>query len=458
MLRLGKDKDISPTPTGASIKVPEKDYLYAPLRTALLPTPAELRFALMNHTSDPRPLMDILRRLPEADPHIFSVGNTRQLSILGYEWRVKPGEGLSDSEQEKVKCDAIINLLNKTNFQEFLTAITNGVNYGHAVINPHWQLDSQNRYYPYFESIDGIHFGKKDGKVKMIVDRKDQDFIATIGKSSDLTGVNDKNQVAKYLAGRDALMWLDLDEENPVVVNSTPPIFKGWKKDYIGGLMRPGLFLTLLKYYSILDWAKFNELYGVPMRVGKFDRLLSTDEAVKILQTAVKNLGTDASAVIDKSTEIELVESKSGNTRGNTFEAFTELVERKQSMVFLGQNLTAELAGKYGSRAAAKEHTLVRLDYMWSDIQTTEPLIQKIIDKIYFYNFGLPPNGFYPAFEFYTEEVRDLGQMSGVIDDLTRAGLDDISKVWIYEFFKIKQAEDEADKLKRSTANPFNMD
>lgn len=450
-IRFGKEPE-SRVPQQAEVKIPNKDYTYAPLRNALLPTPAQLKFALMNVEVDPRGFMDILRRLPEADPHIFSVGNTRQLSILGYDWRIVPGEGLKDNDQERKKCDVIMNMFNKTNFQDCLTGITNGVNYGHAVINPHWLLDSQNRYYPEFESIDLIHFAKKNGKVKMIVDKKDNDFLATIGSNANLTGALDKNQVAQYLSGRDGLVWLDLDEENLLVVNSTPPIMKGVKKDYMGGLMRPGLYLTLLKYYSMLDWAKFNELFGMPLRVGKYDKILSSDDAIKNLKTAVQNLGTDASAVIDKTTEIEFVSEKgAGGRAGNTYETFSELIERKQSMVFLGQNLTAELAGKYGSRAAAKEHTLVRLDYMWSDINATQPLVQKIIDKMYFYNFGMAPQGFTPRFEFFTEEVKDLTAMSGVIDDLTRAGVDDISKSWIYEFFGIKQAENEQDRLSSRT-------
>lgn len=455
-IKFGKTA-VAETPQEANVKVPVKDYTYAPLRSALLPTPAELKFALMNVTADPRPLMDILRRLPEADPHIFSVANTRQFAILGYDNRVVPGEGLADSDEEQIRCDVIMNLLAKTNFQEFLTAVTNGINYGHAVVNPVWMLDGMNRYYPMFESIDAIHFAKKDGKVKMIVDKGDKDFFTTVGSRTELTGLLDKNQVAAYISGKGPLAWIDIDESNLIIVNSIPAVLKGWKKDYVGGLMRPGLYMSLLKYYSMLDWAKFNELFGMPMRVGKFNRLLSGDKAIEILKTAVSNMGTDASAVIDDTTNIEFPTAAGGtNTGKSTYEGFADHIERKQSMVFLGNNLTTELTGKYGSLAAAKEHTLVRYDYMWSDIQLIQPLVQKIIEKIYFYNFGLPKSGFYPRFEFFTEETKDLAQYSQVVQDLSSSGLK-ISKKWAYEYFKIEEPVDEEDSFGGTNNSPFNI-
>lgn len=440
-------------PKNTTVNVSKKDYTYAPLRTAILPTPAQLRQAVIDVDRDPRMLMDILRKLPEADPHIFSVGNTRQLAILGYDWKIEPNK--KDDDNEKKKCDEIANLLERTNFDDFLTNLTNGINFGHSVTNPIWTLDANNRYYPKFDFLEGIHFGKKDGKVKMIVDKNDKDFFVTIGTNANLTGINDQNQIASALAGN--LIWLDLNEDDLVIVNYVPPILKGWKNNYVGGLMRPGLYLTLLKYFTALDWAKFNELFGMPVRVGKFDPVLTTDKGIELLKTAVQNLGSDASAVIDKTMEIDFLRAESGIGTGKaTYEAFIEHVERKQSMVFIGQNLTAEQTGKFGSNAATKTQNLIRMDYMWADIQFIVPKVQKIIEKMYFFNYGTPPENFYPKFRLFTEETRDLEQLSSVVDNLSRAGLP-ISKEWAYKEFDIEKPVDEDDTFGGANSNSFNI-
>lgn len=447
-----KEEEVS-TPMNTTVKVPKKDYTYAPLRTAILPTPAQLRQAVIDVDRDPRMLMDILRRLPEADPHIFSVGNTRQLAILGYDWKIEPSK--KDDKNEQKKCDELSNLLERTNFDDFLTNLTNGIVYGHSVANPVWMLDTNNRYYPQFDFLEGIHFGKKDGKVKMIIDKNDKDFFATIGTNSNITGINDQGQIASALSGN--LYWVDLNENDLIIVNYVPPILQGWKNNYIGGLMRPGLYLTLLKYFSMLDWAKFNELFGMPVRVGKYDPVLTSKEGIEILKTAVQNIGTDAGAVIDKTMELEFLKSEAGINAGKaTYESFAEHVERKQSMVFIGQNLTTEQVGKYGSNAMAQTQNLIRMDYMWSDMQLIISKVQKIIEKMYFFNYGNPPENFYPKFNFFTEEVKDLQQLSGVVDDLSRAGLP-ISKQWAYKTFDIAEPEDEEDTFGGNNSNPFNI-
>ena len=449
-----KDVESAPQPKNNSVNIPKKDYTYAPLRTSILPTPAQLREAVISVDRDPRPLMDILRRLPEADPHIFSVGNTRQLAILGYDWKIEPG--VDENDKEKAKCEEIENALARTNFDQFLTSLTNGIVYGHSVTNPVWHLDAKNRYYPKFDFLEGIHFGKKDGKVKMIVDKNDKEYLVTIGSNANITGINNQYQIATALSGSGNIIWVDLNEDDLIIVNSVPPIMQGWRNNYVGGLMRPGLYLTLLKYFTLLDWAKFNELFGMPVRVGKFDPVLTSDKGIEILKTAVENLGTDAGAVIDKTTELEFLRAESGGGGKATYEAFAEHVERKQSMVFVGQNLTTEQTGKFGSNAMAQTQNLVRMDYMWADIQLVESNVQKIIEKMYFFNYGNPPEGFYPKFKFYTEETKDLQQLSGVVDDLSRAGLP-ISKKWAYETFDIEEPESEEDSFGQTKPGTFNL-
>lgn len=428
--------------------VPTKNYTYAPLRTALLPTPAQLRQAILAVDSDPRQMLDIIRKVPIADPHMLGLLETKKDAPLGYEWEVVPGKGMEDNLEEKKKCEEITNRLVKTNFDDALNYISNGMTFGHSVTIPHWMLDSNNKYYPEFESIDYVHFAKKNGKLHLIADKNDKEFMLTLGNNSLLVPNNDQTSLSYYLANAQDLAWIPLPEDQLMIVEYNP--FDGLTKDYIGGLMRPSLYLSLLKYYDILDWAKFNELFGMPLRIGEFDPVLSSDEAISTLKSAVKNLGVDAAAVIDSTTNIKFADAKIGGSGQSAYESFKDFVEAKQSILILGQTLTTEITSKYGSKALGTIQNLVRMDKMWAFlIRAKKKITHTIISKDYFYNYGIAPNNIYPLFRWQTNENKDFQMMAGVINDLSNSGLS-MSKEYIYDKFKevgVAPPKDEADSF-----------
>jgi phage gp29-like protein len=229
--------------------------------------------------------------------------------------------------------------------------------------------------------------------------------------------------------------------------------FEGLTKNYIGGLMRPALYLTLLKFYNILDFAKYNELFGMPLRVGYFDPIMSSDKAIAILKTAVQNLGADASAVVDKTTEIKFVDGKVSG-KGENYERFANYVESKQSILMLGQTLTTEVSKTGGNRALGQVHDLVRMDKLWSDLQKAQERFTKdVVQKDYFYNYGLPPNGNYPKYEFETDEYKDLSLMATVVRDLSASGKE-FDSAWADEFFGTKGPETQTPSF-GGNKNPF---
>lgn len=436
------------TPHPVSIKIPQKDYTWAPMRTVMLPTPTQLRYALLAIEADPRPMMDILRKLAVTDMHLLGVLGTRSDAISGYEYCIEPAQGLEENEVEIQRCDEIMNRLKKTNFDKALANLVNGITYGHSVTVPKWMIDAQNKYYPEFETVDFVNFAPKNNKLYMIVDKNDKDFMITVGDNArGIVANNDMNSLGLYASNPGQLIWLDLDYENLLVMQNNP--FEGLLNNYLGGMLRPALYLTLLKHFNILDWAKFNELFGMPLRVGKFDPLLSGQDGINTLKTAVKNLGADASAIIDNTTAIEFLKGEGGggtNVRGNTYESFATYVENKQSILILGQTLTTQLSSSSGSRAAAQIHNLVRMDKLWSDMMKCAKVAQKIIQKDYFYNYGPPANGIYPQFKFDTDEYKDLESMATVVGDLSNAGLK-ISKTWAYDYFEIEEPLNENDSF-----------
>ena len=437
-----------------SINMPKKDHTYYPLKTALLPTPAELRNALNYVESDPRDMFDILRKLPQASIHLMGLIAKRQDAFLSLEFEVVPAAMNAENKEEIRRCDLLTDKLYKTNFNDLRKQIINGILFGHSVTIPWWELDNHNMHYPRFESIDFIHFTKKNGLLKMIVDKNDRDFLMTVSKDSKIMGDNEASTAAKLLNNSERIQLLDIDY-NQFVICSTNP-FDGLQKDYIGGWMRPMLYLSLLLHYDVIDWAHFNEMYGMPLRVGKYETY-SSDAAIEILKTAVQNLGADASAVIDSSTTIEFVENQ-GAKSSPGYSAFAEYVETKQSIGIRGETLTTEVNSKGGNRALGQVHQLVGLDKVAHDIMVTNPIVTKqIVERMYLLNFGEPLNKSFPNFITYPKGVKDYEAIAAVVRELGSAGLP-MSKERVYEEFKeYIEAPRNTEDTFGGKANPFNL-
>lgn len=96
-----------------------------------------------------------------------------------------------------------------------------------------------------------------------------------------------------------------------------------------GGLSRPLAYIYLFSQLSLKDWVIFNDLYSVPMRVGKYKAGATPDDIAKLKQ-AVFNLGTDAAAVLSDSTMVELLETKNraGDVPTPSKDSSTGLLER----------------------------------------------------------------------------------------------------------------------------------
>jgi phage gp29-like protein len=73
-----------------------------------------------------------------------------------------------------------------------------------------------------------------------------------------------------------------------------------------GGFARLAAWAYMCKGYTVKDWLAFAEVFGMPLRMGKY-RPGADAKDIEILKLAVANLGTDAAAVFPEGMEIELV-------------------------------------------------------------------------------------------------------------------------------------------------------
>lgn len=73
--------------------------------------------------------------------------------------------------------------------------------------------------------------------------------------------------------------------------------------------MRVVSWMYLFKNYDIKDWVSFCEVFGMPLRLGKYDASASEDDKKQLME-AIISLGTDAAGIVPSSTMIEFIESQ----------------------------------------------------------------------------------------------------------------------------------------------------
>lgn len=185
-----------------------------------------------------------------------------------------------------------------------------------------------------------------------------------------------------------------------------------------GGIARLAAWAFMCKGYTIKDWLAFAEVFGMPLRLGKYDAGASeADKAV--LRMAVANLGTDAAAIFPRSMEIELVEAgKSGST--DFFQRLADYLDTQVSRGILGQTATTQgTPGKLGNEEAQKE---VREDIRDDDAEQLEDTLNRDLVRAFIdLNYGPQEN--YPTIQLRATKQEDIVALSEALAKLVPLGL-----------------------------------
>lgn len=185
-----------------------------------------------------------------------------------------------------------------------------------------------------------------------------------------------------------------------------------------GYLEQSALFRVLswtyaYKAYNVKDMQRFLEVYGMPLRLGKYPSGI-TDKQRNELLRAVRNIGNDGAGVVPTSMEIEFIEAKNTG-RIDDFLSAIEYWERKQSMAILGGTLTSQADGKTSTNALGLVHDKVRREIMLHDVRQIAPTINmQLIQPIALVNGMFPPDRM-PTFSYDTAESVDQEKMGKVL-------------------------------------------
>ncbi|MDZ4042904.1 MAG: DUF935 domain-containing protein [Eubacteriales bacterium] len=203
------------------------------------------------------------------------------------------------------------------------------------------------------------------------------------------------------------------------------------------GIIRVCAWMYLFKNYALKDWLTFAEVYGMPMRLGKYDGTTSPEDKDALMQ-AIIQLGTDAAGIISKSTEIEFIQAMKGTSSGdNIFLALAGFCNKEMSKAVLGQTLTTDV-GSSGSYAAGKVHDGVRHDLTKADAKAlAETLRRYLFRPVVRFNLGDKPR--LPWLKYDVSEPEDLEKSALTYSVLIKdCGLP-VSQKHVYEKFGIPE-------------------
>jgi phage gp29-like protein len=206
------------------------------------------------------------------------------------------------------------------------------------------------------------------------------------------------------------------------------------------GIARVAAWNWMWKKYTEKDWAIFSQVYGQPIRIGKYNAGANPKQQDTLLQ-AVTNIAADCAAIIPETMMIEFIESKGADKSAANYEARCKYLDQQLSKLVLGQ--TASTDAIAGGHAVGRQHREVQKDIEASDAKDlsavlNEQLIKPWIDL----EFGRQKA--YPRLVIEHKEDTDITAMADALDKLVPQGLK-VSAQWVRDQLGAPEPVDDAD-------------
>lgn len=201
---------------------------------------------------------------------------------------------------------------------------------------------------------------------------------------------------------------------------------------FTSGLMWPLIWCACFKTFSVKDWLAFMEVYGVPLRVGKYPDHYDVDSPqVETLARAVIDIASDAGVVIPETMKIEFVEAMKGGS-GDAFKGAAEFFDAQASQLLLGGTLTTD-AGDKGARSLGEvqqdeTHEIVEFDAADLAEFVTNDLLKPWVIANYGERDG------YPSFVFNTVRDADISKKWTIASGMLDRSIP-LDAAWVYDTF-----------------------
>ncbi|EQB32034.1 DUF935 domain-containing protein [Sphingobium ummariense] len=195
-----------------------------------------------------------------------------------------------------------------------------------------------------------------------------------------------------------------------------------------GGLIRVVAWYYLFANFTLKDWMTFLEVYGLPLRVGKYQNGTSEDD-IRLLAQAVGQIGSDAGAVIPQSMVIEFIQSGGAAANPDMFKGMLTYIDDAVSKVVLGQTSSSDAkAGGLGS-GQANLHGDVRDDIADADaVELSATLTRDLAMPMVLLNRG--PRRRYPQIIIGRPDAVDVKEFLDATERGVRMGVPIAVSTW----------------------------
>ena len=375
-------------------------------------TPTKLNSILLNaEQGDVIAQFELFEDMEERDAHILSEMSKRRRAVSGLTWDIVPPS--NPSAKEKRNAEALKEILEGIeDIESVLFDTTDAIGKGFSCQEIEWQMLGGNRV------------------PKSITHRPQSWFRLFRGK------VQQEVRLRDYSA------------------DGAPLQPFGWithsHKARSGYLERASLFRSLVwpylfKNYSVGDLAEFLEIYGIPLRIGKYAPGASDKEKATLLRALVQ-LGRNAAGIIPEGMSIDFEKAADGDA--DAFQLMMDWCERSQSKVILGATLTSQADRGSNTNALGNVHNEVRKELKDSDAkQVASSWSRDLVYPVAALN-GLAPDGFLrcPRLRLDVSENKDIKVFADALPTFVGMGMK-IKRAWVHNELGIPEAEDDKDIL-----------
>lgn len=346
-------------------------------------TPGRLARLLRDAEEDnPSGYLALAEEMEEKDLHYLSVLGTRKRQVSQLPIRI---EAASDDKEDVINAELAQEFVSRDVLQGEIKDVLDAVGKGFSINELIWETSERDWRPVSLEWVDPrwIVFDTPD--------RRTPRLLGEHGQGEDLLPFKFVYHLSKSKSGL--------------------PIR--------GGIARAAAWTYLFKNFDMKGWVEFAEIYGQPLRVGKFGPNASEEEKRTLLR-AVANIGRDAAAIIPESMVLEFVEAKGGNKGAEVYERLAAFLDQQISKAVLGQTATTDAIA--GGHAVGKEHNDVRGDIERADANELEATIgRQIIRPLIDLNRG--PQKRYPSIKIGRDEDVDVDVLSKALQRLVPMGL-----------------------------------
>ncbi|MCK4658323.1 MAG: DUF935 family protein [Phycisphaerae bacterium] len=353
--------------------------------------------------------MQLFEEMEEKDAHLYAGANTRRLALTGLDWqvtsaaRVLEGVDRAPADEAADFCREVLSQLET--FDEALQHLSLALGRNLAIAELVW------------EPIGGEF---------RIVEIVPIDFARIVFGDLDRL---------RILTAEEPTDGIELTPNKFVV--HTPHNVSGHPSR--GGLLRVTAMAYLAKNLALKDWMIFSEIFGMPVRIARYEPSASAEEKNELLNM-LESLGSNAAGIFSRAVDLQIVEANRG-TQGPPYEKLIDFLNREISKAWLGQTLTTDVAGVSGVLSATMVHEQVRKDLRADDIRKEGRTIRRnILAPLVRFKFG--PDVPVPYFTRKPSRPQNLKELSAVLDSAVNHLGVRVPAAWAHDTLGIPQAAD----------------